>query len=229
MVMTRSRKYDSPRQRERRSRILATARQMLDDEGYAGMTMRTLAERAGVASATLYNLYSSKDELVLAALDDLVTEIRHRIVAGGERPGLQTVLAHARAVAEQTIAAPAYGHAMIRMLFSSGPSEPVTFMLFERGRGELVEHLEIAIRNGELRDDLDLERVSYRCQEQLWGTVLAWDHGILGDDPFVAELEVTRIVTLMPVATPAGRRALEARLAALETDAGASLLRRRRA
>ena len=50
-------KYESSRQLERQSHILATAREMISELGYAGTTMRSLAERAGVVPATLYNLY----------------------------------------------------------------------------------------------------------------------------------------------------------------------------
>ena len=58
----------TPRQRERRARILQTARELIDESGYAGMTTRELAARAGVSATTLFNLYNTKEELLLAAL-----------------------------------------------------------------------------------------------------------------------------------------------------------------
>ena len=45
----------------------AAAREELTEKGYDGVTMEALAERAGVVKKTLYNLYGSKDDLLMAA------------------------------------------------------------------------------------------------------------------------------------------------------------------
>ena len=54
----------TPRQEDRRDRILGVARQMVADYGYGGMVMSEVAERAEVSPTTLYNLYNTKDELL---------------------------------------------------------------------------------------------------------------------------------------------------------------------
>ena len=79
--MTQKRKYESARQLERQSHIIETARRLLEEEGYEGMTMRGLAKQAGVAQGTLYNLYSSKDELVLAAINYVLEELGEKAIA----------------------------------------------------------------------------------------------------------------------------------------------------
>ena len=58
----------TPRQQERRARILQTARELINEAGYAGMTTRELATRAKVSATTFFNLYNTKEELLLAAL-----------------------------------------------------------------------------------------------------------------------------------------------------------------
>ena len=55
----------TPRQESRRHRILLVAREMVADHGYEGMVMSEVAERADVSPTTLYNLYNTKDELLL--------------------------------------------------------------------------------------------------------------------------------------------------------------------
>jgi AcrR family transcriptional regulator len=45
---------------------------LLEEQGYAGLTMAAVAERAGVSSATLYRRYSSKEELVVGSLSTVV-------------------------------------------------------------------------------------------------------------------------------------------------------------
>lgn len=51
---------------ERERRILSAARRLFDRKGYANTSMEEVADRAGLAVGTLYNYFSSKDQLLLA-------------------------------------------------------------------------------------------------------------------------------------------------------------------
>jgi AcrR family transcriptional regulator len=66
--------YESPtRQRqadETRSRIAATARKLLEETGYAGMTIPAVAKAAGVAVPTVYAIFGSKKGIVAELLDE---------------------------------------------------------------------------------------------------------------------------------------------------------------
>jgi AcrR family transcriptional regulator len=46
-----------------RDRLLAAARALVEEGGYGGASVAAIAERAGVASGTLYRHFSSKEEL----------------------------------------------------------------------------------------------------------------------------------------------------------------------
>ena len=63
-------RYQSARQLKRQANILYMTRKLASEVGYDGLTMRGLAEKAEVSPKTLYNLFSSKDELLAAALED---------------------------------------------------------------------------------------------------------------------------------------------------------------
>ena len=62
------------RQEVRREKILSAARKLVASQGYDGMVMSDLAESAEVSPTTLYNLFNTKDELLLEALDTLYTK-----------------------------------------------------------------------------------------------------------------------------------------------------------
>jgi AcrR family transcriptional regulator len=47
---------------------------LLEEQGYAGLTMAGVAERAGVSTATLYRRISSKEELVVGTLAAIVPD-----------------------------------------------------------------------------------------------------------------------------------------------------------
>jgi|HubBroStandDraft_5_1064220.scaffolds.fasta_scaffold80147_2 AcrR family transcriptional regulator len=56
---------------ERRRRIVTAARDLIRETGDAGVSMRAIAERAGVSLSTPYNLFGSKRAVVLGVLEDI--------------------------------------------------------------------------------------------------------------------------------------------------------------
>jgi AcrR family transcriptional regulator len=66
----------------RRAMILATARGMIAESGFDGVTMAALAARAGLAKGTLYLYVRSKEELFLSLFVDAMTALVARIEAG---------------------------------------------------------------------------------------------------------------------------------------------------
>jgi AcrR family transcriptional regulator len=74
----KSRAYRSDRRAEGAARtragIIAAARNLLHDNGYAGMTVTEVARRAGVSVDTLYASIGRKPQLVLAVVDDILGE-----------------------------------------------------------------------------------------------------------------------------------------------------------
>lgn len=56
-------------------RVLDAAARIFRDSGYAGTTMRAVAEKAGLQAGSLYYHYHSKDELIGAVLDSGVTKV----------------------------------------------------------------------------------------------------------------------------------------------------------
>jgi AcrR family transcriptional regulator len=58
----------SPRQAEVVSQLVRATEEEIEAVGYGGMTVRRVARRAGVAPATAYNYFSSKDHLLAEML-----------------------------------------------------------------------------------------------------------------------------------------------------------------
>jgi AcrR family transcriptional regulator len=68
-----------------RERLLAAARELIEEDGYGSASVAAIAERAGVASGTVYRHFTSKAELFLEVF---------RVVCAGEERAM-------RAAAEQ--------------------------------------------------------------------------------------------------------------------------------
>jgi AcrR family transcriptional regulator len=76
------------RRRDRRkAEIVKTATEILSRVGYQGMSLEDVAERTDIAKATLYHYFSSKDELVAAALEVLTQDVLRRLNERREAEG----------------------------------------------------------------------------------------------------------------------------------------------
>jgi AcrR family transcriptional regulator len=59
----------------RRGQLVAAAGRVLEREGMAGATLRAVAAEAGVPLGTVHYIFSTKEQLLRAVLEDVVEEI----------------------------------------------------------------------------------------------------------------------------------------------------------
>lgn len=64
-----------PASGDMRAQILGVAARMLSETGYAGTTMRLIAEATGIKAASLYYHFPSKDDLVLEVFNEGIREV----------------------------------------------------------------------------------------------------------------------------------------------------------
>ena len=64
---------------ERRTEIISATLAILSEQGMHAWTTSALAARVGVSEATLFRHFRSKDEILIAALRDLIQSIQERI------------------------------------------------------------------------------------------------------------------------------------------------------
>jgi TetR/AcrR family transcriptional regulator, cholesterol catabolism regulator len=107
----------------RKARLLAAATELAREGGYDAVQMRDVAARAEVALGTLYRHYSSKDQLLLAAMLDQTETLRTRIDQRPPREGtaasrVSDVLRRACRALERE---PRVTAAFVSAMFSSDP------------------------------------------------------------------------------------------------------------
>ena len=83
-----------------RRRLLDAARTAVERDGWAGTSTRAILQEAGVSAGTLYNYFSSKEELYEEVAEDILLGDVERLVAGG---------ADARAILRLILTAPGTG------------------------------------------------------------------------------------------------------------------------
>lgn len=218
------RKYESPRQRERQATILEAARRMLEMEGYAGVTMRALAREAGVAQATLYNIYGSKDDLILCAVEDLLLGVEADVTAAESTSGIESILTRARVNGLQIQKTPKYADAMARSLAGVQAGDPLVSLLYTRAVPFLEEHLQIALEQGDLLPRVDVRLTAQHMVGQHWGVTWLWVLGVIALEDIVVERVRTDITALIAVTRGPARQNLERQLADLPLPSSSAAL-----
>jgi AcrR family transcriptional regulator len=85
-----------------RQHLLATAREMLAEQGAAALTMDALAERAGLGKGTVFRRFGSRAGIFQALLDDDEREFQEQVLSGPPplgpgAPPLDRLIAYGRA------------------------------------------------------------------------------------------------------------------------------------
>ena len=198
-------------QQQRRERILLSTRDQLSQFGYEGLNMRELSLIADVSTSTLYNLYQSKDTLILAALEDLLADINAVVVESGTS-GLSRFLARVDAVAEQIVETPKYAEAMGKMLFSADAHDPIVQMMIGTSLSFNGEELAEMADCGELRAETDRKFLARSLSSTGWSTVLRWMKGYVALHDFKQEYVRNAISMMLPYVTQAAEARLRQRL-----------------
>ena len=198
-------------QQQRRERILLSARDQLSQFGYEGLNMRELAVIADVSTSTLYNLYQSKDTLILAALEDQLADI-NAVVAETNTSGLGRFLARVEAVADQIVETPKYAEAMGKMLFGADAHDPIVQLLIGSSLSFNREELAEMAGCGELRQETDRNFLARSLSSTGWSTVLMWMKGYVALHDFKQEYVRNAVTMMLPYVTPAAEVSLRQRL-----------------
>ena len=146
-----------PRSAEADEAILQATLALLAETGYRALTMERVRERSGVGKATLYRRYSSKEELVAAAIVHLNAEVPMPADTG-------SLAGDFAATARAILAGAKHSGALYLMprLLSEVIDDPEMHALFSK---HLVEPRRRIVRaivergraRGEVRDDIDTE------------------------------------------------------------------------
>jgi TetR/AcrR family transcriptional regulator, mexJK operon transcriptional repressor len=151
-----------PARDERRDAIVAIAHEAFLANGYAGTSMSAIAARLGGSKGTLYNYFSSKDELFTAVIERKSEQFLRALydaeIEGGDLRSALTQfclrflelaladdsIATYRLVTAECARFPEIGHT----LYTTGP---------QRGREHMSRFLARAKHAGQLRSDADVE------------------------------------------------------------------------
>ena len=192
----------TPRQEDRRQRILSAARAMVADHGYDDMVMSQVAEKAGVSPTTLYNLYNTKDQLIMESLRDLISGNQQRVLASSELPlGWQLVIVFVRQGAWLANAEPAYAEAITYALLRATPGDALVATLLEETRDNFALSVDAMASRDELLAGTDIARLATSLTGVYWSTFILWNKGLVA----LKEMELTLQLNCLSMLMAAGQ------------------------
>jgi AcrR family transcriptional regulator len=186
----------TPRQEDRRHRILMVARQMVADHGYGGMVMSEVAERAEVSPTTLYNLYNTKDELLLEALRELMVISYQRVGEMSELgPGWKYLLNVMEYGAALRASEPAYAEAITDALLRAVQGDALTELLLHSVLQDFLHSLTKMAEQGELKDGVDVEHLATILLGNYWSTFMLINKGLEA----ISRMRISLLVNVLSV------------------------------
>ncbi len=191
----------TPNQRERRDRILNAARELVAKHGYDGMIMRDVATHAKVSPTTLYNLYNTKDELLLEALRDRVAEGWSRTMEEFQDLGFGRLLGQLHNSVDQTREEPAYAKAITQTLLRASEGDQIVDVLLDGSIRAAKLSLDAMRESGQIYAEVDIQALADALVAAFWANYMMWSKGLFDPDRLEEELKRAYLALLLPVTT----------------------------
>lgn len=205
----------TPNQQARRARILEATRELVGEHGYEGMIMRDVATAAGVSPTTLYNLYNTKDELVLEALRDRVLQGFKQAEAAEPILGANRLFVQLRESIGQTRENPVYARSITHALFRANQGDAIVRVLINGTRGSMASNLDAMAKSGQLDDIVDIDSLATSLTGVFWAQYYLWATHVIDTDALERELTRAYVLYLAPVTRGALKQQIQDRIDSL--------------
>lgn len=164
---------------ERRGRILDAAREIIASRGYQRLTMRDLARKARVTVPTIYNLIGSKEELLLAAVQQQTANFIAGINASPRQTPASRILSVVDVCIDELLRLPDYYQSLLRLLLGAKAADPLRESIGDSLSQQFEQALSDMARAGELAEWADTRALADRLGSHLRITTSEWAAGEL--------------------------------------------------
>lgn len=202
----------TPRQRDRRERIEAATFTLLALHGGEALSMKMIAQEAGVAERTLFNIYGSKDGLFASSArqrsEETIAAAHREAGAEPEDGGMAFFRVLPAKLADKTFEAPELARAFAPILVAHAGLVGLP-EIYENYAGGALRSMRAA---GLVTVD-DVALLARLVCMSMVGTVILWAKREIADDALETHLRLAICQVLLPHAEPplAGEMRGEAR------------------
>jgi TetR/AcrR family transcriptional regulator, cholesterol catabolism regulator len=132
------------RQLIRRAALIESVIELIGEVGHEAVQMRDVAQRSGVALATAYRYFRSKEQLLAAALEDWQQRLTRRTLAAGRSPKsdpLSGTLEYLRRALRAFSRNPRMTALMLQMMTSTDPDVHATIDRMNQTNTDMFDQL----------------------------------------------------------------------------------------
>jgi len=181
---------------EKAQRILSVAFELAEEGGFEAVRLRDVAQRADVALGTLYNRFSSKEEMLVTALDESTKTFESVVsaldLADGEPADrvAELLVLTARALFNR----PNFGRAVMRAAAIGGAETTSRIYNHQTTMNRLIL---ARMRGGASGEVTERELQSCRLLQQIsFACLISWANGMRSEDEVVDDLQTaaTRLI-----------------------------------
>lgn len=198
----------------RRDGIVTAARTLMRRAGTEGFSMRVLAEEAGVSIATPYNLFGSKQAILLEVLAADLKEYEAAL-ARMRADEIEVLFRTIEMMAELFAQEPELYRSVIASVSRDGGPE-LRFMVSGPRYLLWKRLLREATDAGLLRADVDPDAFAVTVTQHMLANVLDWAQGNLSLAEMAGRIRYGLALSLLAIATEASRQQIESHLRSAE-------------
>lgn len=192
-----------------RNRICAAADAIIRGEGLDKLTMRRLAEVAGVSLRTPYNLFGSKTDVLIALLNDAGFEFAQHDASDSHAGAIVQLLEGLGRIEAFFAGDEEYYRGIYAAIMTSDHPEARSICV-GRAIASARALMEQAVTDGDLRADIDAEGLGRHLAIALLAVLGIWGSGFFANRESIAQVRRAWIAVLLQHCSDAARPGLAA-------------------
>jgi AcrR family transcriptional regulator len=198
MENNKAKKYFSRTMGQRRQKILRTARKLIGEHGIDGFAMKELALAAGVSSATLFNIYGNRENLVSqAVLDAFNTSVGKGISSTPET--IEELIHYLEWTHEEIIKLGNYIPVIVNSYFSSAGENRIREILLREASAPYIHFLRKHADSEIVRNTETLAEFGEMISNQIFSFMRSWAAGEIDSAQLGRKLRIAVFTLVIPV------------------------------
>ena len=191
-------KYASPAQAERRKRILRETLKLLASESPSDISMAQIAELSDVSTKTLYNLFKSRNGLLLAAAAQTRADTQSSTSVMSAPAGISRILELTRRTMDTFEQSPEFMESAMSVVVGISAEDEAEHHRVGITQQWFFEALLIAESEDQLLPGTDCMQLSQLLAASQWGVTLMWQKGLISLETLRRQAIIKHCVDLMP-------------------------------
>ncbi len=183
---------------ERRQRILSETLKLLEAESPADISMALIAEKSGVSTKTLYNLFKNRSGLLLAAAAFRRYETERADPVIEAAPGIPQILELTYQSMETFQQSPEFMESAIAVVLGISAEEEAEHHRVGRTQEWFYEALFTARAEGQLEIGTDITQLSQLMAASQWGVTLLWQKKLISLATLRQQTAIKHCLDLIP-------------------------------